>query len=563
MRCLWLYVHSCQYQLNKLYKIRSNIIDPKLALLIDLDTPKINPAIGSGLAVTHMQGVEKYVDDVFRSAAKGFPEGLSYIKSVRCTPLEECAFATKKKGTKQSYDVARSDLYLMKYYFRYKGEDLDPRFIYLPFVSDAGSIVISGSRFNISPILSDRVVSVGVSNIFVRLLRDRLTFERISQHYLIDGKRETVQVGWASIYHKNQKMKKLKAIVKANCVLMLYLFCKYGFAETFLKFGGCKPIIGGIEITKTVYPDSEWVICSSNQIKPKGVGRLFYEATNVRIAIKSSELTPMVRNMVGGFFYVADHFPARVLPEYIGGAHERRMWMVLLGHIVFSGTINEGKLYDDIEDHLTSLDEYLDGLVIEKLKDIGINSTDIWQLFALVAERFNDWLLVAADKVSSMYDKELSINYYVLYEITSAIFNLYFKLKAASKKELTSKEIVGLMNLTLRPGLIYGITKNHGEISTATSSGDNKAFKMTASLVPQSGSNRLSNRKGPAVLDNPAQRLHVSVAEIGGYSNLPKSAPDGRSRLNPHSRTNDKGVVLRNPERVEMLDAVQELIRRN
>lgn len=545
-------------------------MDRELGRLVDGDTPKLNPLIANGLAVAHMagvpdaqgrnvSGVEQYIDQVFRSASKGFPDGLTYVGCRRCTPQEEFAVITKKKGAKRMFDVAKSDIYMMQYFFRYKGEDLEPRHLYLPFVSDAGTITLGGSRFNISPILSDRVISVGVSNIFVRLLRDRLTFERMGQHYMVDGKRETVQVAWALIYHRNAKMKKLRATVKANCTLMHYLLCKYGFTDTFLKFGNCRPIVGGAEVNKNVYPEDEWVICSSTQVKPKGCGRGFYEPTHLRIAIRKEEMTPMVRNMLGGFFYIADHFPSRVLPEYVDS---KRMWMILLGHVIFSGTINEGKLYDDINDHMTSLDEYLDQLVILKLKDIGVNVEDVYQLFSIVIEKFNDWLLGATDKVASVYDKELSILYYVLYEITAAIFKLYFKLKAASKKELTAKEITATMNLTLRTGLVFSMTKNHGEVSTISSPGDNKAFKITSLLVPQSGSNRMSSRKDRAVLNDPSKRLHASIAEVCGYANLPKSAPDGRSRLNPHLQIDPKGVVLRNPERVELLDQIQEMIKR-
>jgi hypothetical protein len=515
--------------------------------------------IANGLAVSHMSQTEQYIHEVIRSAARGFPEGLTYAGCARCTPNEEFQIITKKKGSKRTFDTAQSDIYLMKYFFRYKGEDLEPRYLYLPFVSDAGTIVLGGSRFNISPLLMDRVISVGVSNIFVRLLRDRLTFERMTQHYMVDGVRKTVQVAWSQIYHKNAKMKKLRPTVKANCTMMHYLLCKYGFTDAFMKFGHCKPIVGGVEINKNVYPESDWVICSSTQIKPKGCGRGFYEPSNIRVSVRKEDMSPMVQNMLGGFFYIVDHFPQLMTPEWIDS---RRQWMILLGHIIFSGTINAGKLYDDIEDHMTSLDEYLDSLVVTKLKEIGVPVDDIYQLFAIVIERFNDWLLGSTDKISSMYDKELSILYNVLYEITSAIFKLYFKLKAASKKELTAKEIVATMNLTLRTGLIFSITKGHNEVSVISCPGDNKATKITSILVPQSASNRQGNRKDRAVLNDPSKYLHVSVAEVGGYSNLPKAEPSGRSRLNPHVKVDEKGVVLRKPEYVEMLDSIQTLIRR-
>jgi hypothetical protein len=536
-------------------------VDAFLGNLVAKDTPQINSIIANGIACTHMTQTEMYVDQVFRAASKGFPEGLTYTGCKRCTPHEEFAIVTRKKGTKRIYNVARSDIYMMKYFFNYKGIDLEPRYMYLPFVSDGGHITISGSRFTISPILSDRVISVGMSDIFVRLLRDRLTFKRTGYHYMVDGKRETVQVSWSLIYHKNSKMKKLRPTVKANCTLMHYLLCKYGFTDTFLKFGNCNPVIGGIEINKDTHPETDWVICSSTQVKPKGCMRGFYEPSIIRIAIRKDEMTPIVRNMLGGFFYVVDHFPSRIKPtlEYV---NSQRLWKILLGNIIFSGSINEGKLHDDINDHIVSLDEYLDSLVILKLKDIGIHVEDIYQLFAVIIEHFNDWLLGSTDKVSSMYDKELSVLYYVLYDITSAIFRLYFKLKAASKKDLTAKEITTMMNLSLRQGTIFSITRNHNEISTISTSGDNKAFKTTAILVPQTSSTNISSRKDRAIVNDPQKRLHVSVAEVGSFANLPKSEPSGRSRINPCLQIDSKGVVLRDPRFIELLDSVQQIIKR-
>ena len=536
-------------------------MDRHLAEILDKDVPKINKLIGEGLACTHMKYIETYIDDVFNSASKGFPPGLKYVGCHRCTPNEEFAYISKKKGTRRIVDMAKSNIYLMKYFFTYNDLPLEPRFIFLPYVDDAGFITISGGRFNITPILSDRVISVGVSDIFVRLLRDRLTFKRINYGYIVDGRKENVRIAYSEIYHKPIKLRKLKPTVKANCTLVHYLFCKYGFTDTFLKFGNCTPVIGGPEINNNTYPESEWVICNSMQIKPKGYGKTYYESNSIRIAIKKEELTPMVKNLLGGFFYVIDHFPNRFKPslEYL---NSKKLWMILMGHIIFSGSINEGRLCDDIEDHIVSLDEYIDNIIVLKLRNIGVEVNDIYQLFALVIEKFNDWILGASDNVSSMYDKELNVVYYVMYEVTSAIFKLYFKLKAASKKELTAKEIISNMNLTLKTGLIFSITRNHGEISTISSSGDNKAFKITSLLVPQGSSNRLNSKKERALIDDPSKRLHVSVAEIGNYVALTKSDPTGRSKLSNMIAVGPNGLVLRNDKFRPMLDQVQKIIQR-
>lgn len=546
-------------------------MDKELARLIDADTPKLNPVLANGLAVRDMQRVEDYIDRVLRAAASDFPPGLEYVNCVRCTPQEEFEQLTKIKNNRRTFDTARSDLYMMKYYFRYKGEMIEPpRYLSLPFISDAGTITLGGSRFNISPLLSDPVISVGLNSIFVRLLKARLILERMDQHYQIDGVRETVKVAWSSIYNKNSKMLNMrdsgldaKSIVRANCTLMHYLLCKYGFTDTFLKYAGARPVVGDSHsITRDMYPEEDWVICSSTRVRPKkGFARgAFWQPTDVHVAVRRSELTPMVKNMLGGFFYVAEHFPAQVLPEHVDST---RMWMILMGQIIFTGNYHAGKLYDDTEDHMKSLDEYIDKMTMTKLQDSGVEIANVYDLFALMIKNFNDMVLSSKDKIASMYDKELSILYFVLYEITSAIFKLSFKLKAAAKKqELSRNEIVNYMNMTLKPGLIYSITKNHGEVSTISVSGDNKAFKITSLLVPQSSSNRQTSRKDRAGLSDPSKRAHVSIAEIGGYLNLPKSQPDGRARLNPMTKIDEKNVIVRNPEFIPLTDEVQKLLGR-
>lgn len=545
-------------------------MDPGLILKIEEYMPKLNPAIANGFASHQMteHNVVKYIDSVFRSAAKGFPDGLTYEGCRRCTPLEDFNESSKKKGNnKRTFDVAVSYTYMMKYLFKYKGEDII-RFINLPYVGDAGSIVMSGSRFNISPVLSDRVISVGTETVFVRLLRDVLTFQRVPQNINVNGLREQVNVAWAMIYHKSAKDKRIRPTVKMHSTMVHYLFCKYGLMKTFEMFGKCTPVIGGPEINSNTYPSDEWVIIASTQIKPKGCGKGLYEPTNLRVAVRKTDWSRMmVRNLIGGLFYVADHFPGRVRAEYINNSDPKWMdntstWISLMGWVIWGGNQHEGVLRERVEEHLRSLDEYIDNIVLDKFQQIGVPATDLYQFMAIIIENITDMLHKAADKVNSMYDKELSVLYFVLKDITSEIFKLYFKLKAASKKELTKKDIDERMNKTISMGRIFSITKQHPEVTTISSSGDNMALKITGVLVPQSSSSKQSGRKDRVVIDDPSRFLHVSYAEIGGYSNLPKSDPIGQSRISAWCETDPSGLVLRRPKFYDMLNHYQDQIRR-
>lgn len=526
---------------------------------VDNATTKFTPSIANGLAVEHLQYVEEYVDRVFWLTAAGFPPGLEYRGCRKCTPLEEYEEITKKKGSRCVYDVARSDVYLMEYKFRYNGVDLPSRFMYLPFVTKAGTIYIGGSRFVISPILADQVISIQLSSIFVRLLKAKLTFNRVPQHYIANDSREGIQVAYSDIYNKKASSNAPRPTVNAKCTLVHYLLCKYGFSEMFRRFGGCDPVVGGDDINSDNYPDCEWVICRSTTIPPRGFGKGFYEPCTVRIAIPRHLYTPTVKNLVAGFFYVVDHFPSRVKADYVNST---RLWMILLGHLIWSGNVSEGRLYGDVEAHIASLDEYIDALVSDRLKTIGYECPDIYELFYLIIDKFSEWLLSSDDRASTMYNKELSILPFICYEITSAINTLYFKLKAAQKKELTEKKIANTMSLILKKGLIFKITKEHGEVTTTSTSGDNMALKITNLLVPQGSSSRNSKKKDRAAITDPGKRLHASIAEVGQAFALPKSEPTGRSRVSLCVRLNETGLVMRDPRFVELLDQVQNKIRR-
>jgi hypothetical protein len=81
-------------------------------------------------------------------------------------------------------------------------------------------------------------------------------------------------------------------------------------------------------------------------------------------------------------------------------------------------------------------------------------------------------------------------------------------------------------------------------------------------LTPQSGSSRLSSRKDRAVINDPAKRLSVSVAEVGNAFAITKSDPSGRSRINLHVQIAPNGLVIRNEKFRTMLDEIEQKIKR-
>jgi len=532
-------------------------------MLVDADTPPLNDLVANGIAVRDMKHAEKYIDDVWRSVEKEFPPEFKYLGCERCPFPEEYRETIRKRTVRPSYDIAESNFYMVKYYFSFKGEKLKPKYIYLPYVTENCTIHISNGRYLVSPVLADRVISIGLNYVFIRLLRDRMTFEKLNHHFKVDDVRETVSVVWSNVYHKTEQMKKLKnPLSKMKCTLAHYLFCKYGYTEAMQRFAHTTPVVGDhTTIDVHQYPPDQWVICKSNQTKPKGVGFGPWLPSNLRIAIRREdfERTRMAKNLTAGLFYVVDHFPEFF--ENPANANDSRWMMILMGQIIWAPSVPYGRLQNDTAAHIASLDDYIDSIMIDKFKQIEKPITDLYQLFALLVDNFDQWLLDGADKVNSMYDKELNVIGFLLETLTFLIVRLNFRLKAAAKKELKLRDVENALQ-QVKQGALFSLVKTSGCLSTTSSPGDNKAFKLTTILIPQTASQKGVGKSDRGSTTDATKRLHVSVAEIGGYSNVPKSEPSGRARLNPHVLLDECGMVQRHEDLRELLDQVESQIKR-
>lgn len=520
--------------------------------LIDQVVPNINEDIANGLVCKYAPQALEYIDSIFQTLARDFPEGLVYLGGRRCTPEEEYDVTIE---VKKVCEVARNDLYLCVFNFTFKGEELKCHLL-LPFVRQAGTIQLSGSKFVIAPILADRVISIGGDHIFVRLaVRAKPTFYRLMYTYRLNGVTQIDQIIWSNLYNSKENND-----YKAKSSLPHYLFCKYGLAETFKKYANANPVIGTTEeINPVNYPSNEWLICRPNGSLPKGVTKNRYVRNNTAIAIRIAEFNETAGSLIAGFFYVADYFPTRMQLEYV---NDPRMWRLLMGYVIFGSDFTEITLKLRIDDHIRTLDEYVDELTRIQLKDIGINVGTLYDFFHVLILNMNTWLLDADDKVATMYNKEFNILYYLLAPITNSIVRFYFKItNSTNAATLSFKDVQTAMKNNITPGRIYSIISDNGEVSTTSYPGDNAALKLTSVIIPQTSSNKKTSRGSDSgAANDPSKKCHVSIMDIGGYGNMPKNAPDGRSRVNIFALTDSHDRVQRHPDLVALLDSVQERI---
>lgn len=520
----------------------------------------MNREVMQGLAISQMNLLEEYLDAQIRSVCDGLPSSVRYVGYARCTADEEFNEITKVRNNRRTFDLAKSSVYLVKFNFEFVDQlgQIHPivRYIFLPFVNNAGIMCIGGTQYHIVPVLSDKVFTPGRDSIFVRLMQDRNNMFRIYHTLTIDGKRESRYVIWAVIYRGENKDSRISRTTNAKTSLTHYLFGKYGFSETFMRYAGAVPVVGGDEITKENYPEKDWIICESTGVKPVTCTDKLYQQTPIKLAVKRSDWNPSMETLIVGFYYVVDHFPSRFKPavKHLDMASE---WKILIGFIRFSAQYGENKLHSDIMEHYETVDGYLDTVAKVKLAEEGIHLENYYDLLHYIQLNFNNMMRANESNGLSVYGKTLEVLSYLLYDILYGFVMVKFRLCKIMnrKKSLTLKDVTENFHRRVKMGGVFRLSSGKIITDPVSYGGDNIYPKITAIVAEQE--NRAGANRGTSdrVVVGPQHRIHLSMVTVGSVLNLPKSNPTPLARINPWITLDEKtGTVLPNPKFQKLLE---------
>lgn len=564
------------------------MLDPLFSRMLKRHAIPMNRRIMEGMATTGLDFIEEYLDAQIRSIWIGMPDCFEYVGYERCQPDEEFAEISKERsGNKRSFDIADSSLYLVKYYFVFtdkmgkKHEFV--RYINLPYVSQAGIITISGTQYHLIPLLSDKVFTPGDSSVFVRLTQDRNNMFRMYNTVMVNGRRETRYVVWATIY-RSPDAKKASSGRRPRTLLIHYLLGKYGFTEVFRKYTGVVPVVGyEHDITPEKYPPEDWVICHSTKQKPNSCLEKSYRASTVRLAIRKDEYSPAVESMIFGLFYILDHFPDRfelrrinehidkqgeihhLPPEAVDPVEKQRyllrclddvaLWKILIGVMVLPEGRGENTLHREISGHFETLDAYLDNNSQQKLQEKNIFLENYYDLLNYVAQHFNAMVLSSDDNGLCVYGKNLEILSHVLYDILYGFTTMKFNLnKAANRRELTKKDITSNLNNYVKMGAAFKLHSGKIITKAVSYSGDHMYPGITAVIAEQENRAGVNRGQTDRVVVGKRHYIDLSMITTGSVLNLPKANPTPLARVNPWITLDEAtGTVIPNPKFEKLL----------
>lgn len=523
------------------------------------NTAKFNPRVANGFVVEEVDKAPEYIRKIVESAQNDFPEGLKFIDMVTVSPEEEYGVLVRN-GT---YQISRSNIYAVKLLFEYNGEPLRPQYLFLPYLDAGGTLMLSGSTFTVTPVLIDKAYSVGPDSIFLYVNRSKLTFRQLAHNYYENGKKVSAYLVYSDLYGGRNPLKlktdQLRPTHKMELAVVHYLLAREGVSGMFKKYTKTDVFIGDSNtVNANAYPPEEWTICKSIGVRPSKLRVNNYVASDICIAIRNCDLTPVSRSMIASIFYVIDFYPHRAKAEYIDDA---QLWYLLLALTIKPDTKQEAVCLDKLNDHFASLETWVDEQVRRTLADCDVDVNDIWDILIDVVKTYPNRSNISTEQLSTMYGKRLVILRYLLSNVRDSIFRMGFDLQSLvnSRKPYTKKDIETIMMRRLKPLTIMRVNSKHPEVSSVGNPTDNKVPIMTLPIKLQS-SMALQNRSAISKFP-PSNVLNASIAEVG---NLTSDAGDdytGRSRLNPYVTLDEDGTVIQNPITSAIIEKTQANIR--
>lgn len=496
---------------------------------------------------------EEYLHEVWTSASQSFPPGLKYLGCQRCTPFEEFSDITRPMKPYRSFDLNQSDTYLMKFMFSFDGVPLyPPRYIHLPYPRDGDLLFLGGTRYKLTPVIGGRVFNVEVDKVYMPTPRARLIFAKTPVTFVLNNQVRHANAVNSPLYNVSRD----DGVKTRDSLLIHYMLAEYGLTETMRRYYGAEVRVGGKELDALV-ETGEWFVYRSigRSLGPSAKGG--YAGSDIRIAIPADHHKPIHNSIVGGIFYVLDHWPNMMDADDVDNPDN---WLRLLSRFIFKTTDGENKMFEEMQTHRRTIRRYMDTITKGTLLKENIHCETIYDLFHYMNIHFDDMLI--HNDIGSMYNQELTSIKHLLYDIVYNIFILMFDLQKLSGDRVNRETITKRMDRILRRDYIFKISK-HAEVTADSIAANCKPYNATCNMISQtrvSMAGKKPNKHGGGMLDE-ASLLHASQVEVGSVQMLSKADPTGRSKCNPFMFFGQPNYIQQNPKLEGTIERLQKIIK--
>lgn len=438
-----------------------------LSGVVGKHSPKFNKSVVDGSIKTIFKTFPQYLDYIFKSSILSLTKGvgLSYLGYRKVTPKEEIKNLIVTSENNVMYDVSKNDVYPIELMFEYQGVKFS-RYIYLPYADRGNIIRFSGTPYHVVPVLSDTIISPNHKEIFVRLLKAKLSFKSVVKNFIVNGDRVPGEVINCQILRVNDAQI-VDNIGKPLVAVSSYLTAEKGFKRALKYYCGI-PVNNVIITHGDVSELDGYDIYESTKIKPRGLKESVYTPHDVKICVKHGKYNEVLaKNIIFGTMYILDMFSesAHEMVDVINtddAKMEKMYWQMYIGRLSYKNTFSIDRMYGDVVEHFDSLEGYIDNDTKEKLKNHSRSVNTFFDLVAVIMENYSSWVMNSKEYNSSIENRYIDVKYYILYDIIIGFNRIMLNInkRMSKKSKLSLKEIQSLFKSELSPKIILSLTKS-------------------------------------------------------------------------------------------------------
>jgi len=531
--------------------------------LYDLQ-PKVNEKTVRGFAMQEVPKAMEYLDKVIVTSMRSANPKFVYKGYRKMLPFEEYSLKANK-NSRDVHDLAGSSVVMYELHFEYDGEVIPRKYLYMPFVTDGGIMEISGTKYAITPVLTDTVISPSNNEIFVRLLKTKQFFKNVVRNVVKNDDIIVGEVVYSDTIAALDSEKK-NMLGKVVTPAALFIFGKYGFKETFKKYCGTIPVL--TTNSEEAYKLSKTHdIYKSTKVKPRTLRNQSYSGHDIHICIPKKENTELAEKLTCALIYAFDILP-RAGENIVEATKatidiELQEWRVLIGRIAYKDHYGQGRCVELIMQKYELLDNYLDIITQEKLEENGVIIEDYYDLLIHIVEKYTHYLIKGKEYTNNVYNRYIEILYYLMFNFIYGVNTMIRDINNMSKsKALTLQNLNKLMTRRLSSKTIFGLVKSGNMnicLTPIDSTTDSMYSKITGILELQERGRGVVKEKNNTFPSN-TRKIVGTDLYLGSIYNLPKKYPTPKARLNPYAQFHEVTGRINPPDdlkaKIDYLDTL-------
>lgn len=534
--------------------------------------PKFNSYLLKDYRKEQIDRFPAFMAMTFKEAIRLF-DGEIKFRGYRILSPEERLKLTlhNQKYNQSTVDITQTEHMLVEYQFEYQ-KSIYTSQIYLPYTTD-NAIIINGSKYYVQFALTDSVFYhiTKENGIGIKVLRAHLRFWRNLYHPFtsLRGQRYVDQLIVIKAHMKNYKYNS----EDIRCVLILYPLSKFGWDNTLARYGIKPEQLQLVPYADKDNPDYEYFeIRKSSKDNPGLYMKVSTDiiSPNPDLSIKNQMSVVASINYVLQYFIkwpntlYQDNLELIRLLMYDSSKDIRNTtqtpWRVILGKTLYGiDYSSEIQACSHANQHLDSLDSYLDAYTKSKLEEIGVYCTNIYELIDYVFLNMDSYIVSYSP--SNLYEKRVNVLDLIAGNMVRSVFHrMYNKTnnKKGGKTLVDSKDVESLFRLGMKAinqihkcnQVIAGNPAVYNDNYLLTVGGRKVRATHSASSGGTKASDgraqgKVSSNQKANLINSPSHRWHPSWAYVESMLTVSHQNPGVAGSINPFLSIDKTGKIIK------------------